>query len=186
MVFWKVTSMSPLLKFGHAFKLTYNQKNVREIMLFLLGIRLEKQHVVSALFTATLGFGALGLSSLVTLLPYRGGKKTVPDSLPATPKSPPTRRVTPRGTPRVPASLPLSPFSPPHRDRRGDSPAWSGRDSRPSRRFSGWGRPHEEIRDEPRGWCHMPIDLDFPVHSWEEHVARTPLRGYVHTKRSKK
>lgn len=66
--------MSPLIKFGHAFKLTYNQKNVREIMLFLLGIRLEKQHVVSALFTATLGFGALGLSSLVTLLPYRGGK----------------------------------------------------------------------------------------------------------------
>ena len=36
-----------------------------------------------------------------------------PDSLPATPKSPPTRRVPPRGTPRVPAPLPLSPFSPP-------------------------------------------------------------------------
>ena len=29
---------------------------------------------------------------------------------------------------------PLSPFSPPDRDRRGDSPAWSGRGSRPSRR----------------------------------------------------
>ena len=29
----------------------------------------------------------------------------------ATPKSPPTRRVPPRGTPRVPAPLPLSPFS---------------------------------------------------------------------------
>ena len=43
----------------------------------------------------------------------------------ATPKSPPTRRVPPRGTPRVPAPLPLSPFSPPDRDRRGDSPAWS-------------------------------------------------------------
>ena len=28
--------------------------------------------------------------------------ETVPDSLPATPKSPPTRRVPPRGTPRVP------------------------------------------------------------------------------------
>ena len=39
-----------------------------------------------------------------------------------------------RGTPRVPAPLPLSPFSPPDRDRRGDSPAWSGRGSRPSRR----------------------------------------------------
>ena len=39
------------------------------------------------------------------------------------PKSPPTRRVPPRGTPRVPAPLPLSPFSPPDRDRRGDSPA---------------------------------------------------------------
>ena len=33
--------------------------------------------------------------------------------------------------------LPLSPFSPPDRDRRGDSPAWSGRGSRPSRRTSG-------------------------------------------------
>ena len=39
--------------------------------------------------------------------------ETVPDSLPATPNSPPTRRVPPRGTPRVPAPLPLSPFSPP-------------------------------------------------------------------------
>ena len=34
--------------------------------------------------------------------------ETVPDSLPATPKSPPTRRVPSRGTPRVPAPLPLS------------------------------------------------------------------------------
>lgn len=68
--------MSPLLKFVPAFKLTYNQKNVREIMLFLLGTKLEKQHVVSALFMATLGFGALGVSSLVLviLLLYRGGK----------------------------------------------------------------------------------------------------------------
>ena len=63
--------------------------------------------------------------------------ETVPDSLPATPKSHPTRRVNPRRTPRVPAPLPLSPFSPPDRDRRGDSPAWSGRGSRPSRRTSG-------------------------------------------------
>ena len=60
-----------------------------------------------------------------------------PYSLPATPKSPPTGRGPPRGTPRVPAPLPLSPFSPPDRDRRGDSPAWSGRGSRPSRRTSG-------------------------------------------------
>ena len=33
--------------------------------------------------------------------------ETVPDSLPATPKSLPTRRGPPRGTPRVPAPLPL-------------------------------------------------------------------------------
>ena len=39
--------------------------------------------------------------------------ETVPDSLPATPKSPLTRGVPPRGTPRVPAPLPLSPFSKP-------------------------------------------------------------------------
>ena len=49
----------------------------------------------------------------------------------------PEKPVPPRGTPRVPAPLPLSPFSPPDRDRRGDSPAWSGRGSRPSRRTSG-------------------------------------------------
>ena len=62
----------------------------------------------------------LSLESAPTQL--RG--ETVPDSLPATPKSPPTRRVPPRGTPSVPAPLPLSPLSPPDRDRRGDSPAW--------------------------------------------------------------
>ena len=41
------------------------------------------------------------------------------DSLPATPKSPLTRRGPPRGTPSVPAPLPLSPFSPPDRDKIG-------------------------------------------------------------------
>ena len=56
---------------------------------------------------------------------FRG--ETVPDSLSATPKSPPTRRGPWRGTPRVPAPLPLSPFSPPDRDRRGDSPAQAPR-----------------------------------------------------------
>ena len=41
---------------------------------------------------------------------------SIADSLPATPKCPPTRRVPSRGTPTVPAPLPLSPFSPPDRD----------------------------------------------------------------------
>ena len=41
-----------------------------------------------------------------------------------TPKSPPTRRVPPRGTPRVPAPLPLSPFSPPDRDRMETDATW--------------------------------------------------------------
>ena len=36
-----------------------------------------------------------------------------------------------------PAPPPLSPFSPPDLDRRVDSPALSGRDSRPSGRTSG-------------------------------------------------
>ena len=63
--------------------------------------------------------------------------ETVPDTLRTTPKSSLTRRVPSRGTPRVPAQLHLSPFSPPGRDRRGDSPAWSRRGSRPSRRTSG-------------------------------------------------
>ena len=51
----------------------------------------------------------------------------------------------------------------PDRDRRGDSPAWSGRGSRPSRRTSGGGRFHEEIRDDPGGWGHMPNAPDSPV-----------------------
>ena len=37
-------------------------------------------------------------------------------------------------------------------------------------------RSQEEIRDEPRGWCHMPNAPDFPVRSWEGPEARTPLR----------
>ena len=48
-----------------------------------------------------------GMSREVPCSALKG--ETVPDSLPATPKSPPTRRVPPMGTPRVPAPLPLSP-----------------------------------------------------------------------------
>ena len=66
-----------------------------------------------------------GVSRDVTCSALKG--EMVPDSLPATPKSSPTGRVPSRGTPRIPAPLHLSPFSPPDRDRRGDSPAWSGR-----------------------------------------------------------
>ena len=68
-----------------------------------------------------------------------------------------------RGTPRVPAPLHLSPFSPPDRDRRVDSPAWSGRGSGTCRRTSRGGQSHEEIRDEPRWWCHMAIAPGSPV-----------------------
>ena len=102
-----------------------------------------------------------GVSREVPCSTLKGEK--VPDSLHATPKSPVTRRVPSRGTRRVPAPLPLSPSSPPDRHRRGDSPAWSGRGSWPSRRTSGGGRSHEEIRDEPRGWGHMPNAPDSPV-----------------------
>ena len=49
-------------------------------------------------------------------------------------------RVPSRGTPRVPAPLPLSPFSPPDRDRRGDSPAWSGRGSREKKPLASQGQ----------------------------------------------
>ena len=57
----------------------------------------------------------------------------------------------------------LSPFSLPDRDRRVDSPVWSGWGSWLSRRTSGGGRSHEDIRDEPRGWGHMPNDPDSPA-----------------------
>ena len=72
--------------------------------------------------------------------------ETGPDSVHATPKSSPIRRVPSSATPRVPAPLHLSPFSPPDRDRRVDSPAWSGRGSRTCRRTSRGGRSHEDIR----------------------------------------
>ena len=61
----------------------------------------------------------------------------VPDTFLATPRNSPTHRVPSRETPRVPTPLHLSPFSPPDGDRSVDSPAWSGRDSRPSRHISG-------------------------------------------------
>ena len=57
--------------------------------------------------------------------------------------------------------------SPPARERRVNSPALSARGSRLSRRTSGWGRSHEEIRDEPRGWGHLSNAPDSPVRSWE-------------------
>ena len=46
-----------------------------------------------------------------------------------------------------PAPLPLSPFYPPDLDRWVDSPALSGRGSRPSGRTSGRGRSHDDIPD---------------------------------------
>ena len=49
----------------------------------------------------------------------------------------PNRGIKP-GSPALQANSLLSaPPAPPDRDRRGDSPAWSGRGSRPSRRTSG-------------------------------------------------
>ena len=50
----------------------------------------------------------------------------------------------------------LSPFYTPDLVRRVDSPALSGRGSRPSGRTSGWGRSHEVIQTRPRGWFHIP------------------------------
>ena len=49
-----------------------------------------------------------------------------------------------RGTPSFPAHLNLSPFSPSDLDMRVDSPALSGKGSRPSCRTSGGGRSHLE------------------------------------------
>ena len=60
-----------------------------------------------------------GVSREVSYSALKG--ETVPDSLPATPKSSPTRRVPSRGTPSIPAPLHRSLFSPPDRDRRVDS-----------------------------------------------------------------
>ena len=92
--------------------------------------QLEKNHVVPTSWQDE-ALARDGVSWEVPCSALKG--ETVPDSLPATPKSPPTGRGPPRGTPRAPAPLPLSPFSPADRDRRGDSPAWSGRGSQPSR-----------------------------------------------------
>ena len=124
--------------------------------------QLEKHHVVPT-SSQDEALARDGVSREVPCWALKG--ETVPDSLHATPKSSPTGRIPWRGTPRVAAPLPLSPFSPPDRDRSVDCPAWSGRGSRASRRTSGGGRSHEEIRDEPRGWCHMPNAPDCPVRS---------------------
>ena len=72
--------------------------------------QLEKNHVVPTSWQDE-ALARDGVSREVPCSALKG--ETVPDSLPATPKSPPTRRSPPRGTPRVPAPLPLSPFSPP-------------------------------------------------------------------------
>ena len=53
-----------------------------------------------------------------------------------------------RGTPSFPALLNPSPFSPPDLDMRINSPALSGKGSRPSRRTSEGGRSHTETREE--------------------------------------
>src|SRR5574337_1309258 len=50
-----------------------------------------------------------------------------------------------------PATLPLSPFSPPDLDRRVDSPALSGRGSRPSGRTSGASMPSTATRTRRTG-----------------------------------
>src|SRR5574341_1968250 len=49
----------------------------------------------------------------------------------------------------VPAPLPLSPFYPPDLDRRVDSPALSGRGSRPSGRTSGRSEEHTSELQSP-------------------------------------
>ena len=133
--------------------------------------QLEENHVVStSLQDEPLARYGVSREVPVSVLKY----ETVPDTFHATPRSSPTHRVPLRETPRVPTPLHLSPFSPPDGDRSVDSPAWSGRDSRPSRRISGWGRPHKEIWDEPRGWCHMTIELDS-----RSTLEKNPLHGHL-------
>ena len=63
------------------------------------------------------------------------------------PKKFPTYQSHSRGTPNFPALLNLSPFSPLDTDMRVDSPALSGKGSRPSRRISGGDWSHKEIRE---------------------------------------
>ena len=58
----------------------------------------EKNHVVPTAWQDE-ALARDGVSREVPCSALKG--ETVPDSFPATPKSPPTRRVPPRGTPRV-------------------------------------------------------------------------------------
>ena len=94
--------------------------------------QLEKNHVVPTAWQDE----ALARDGVSREVPVSVLKcQTVPDTFHATPRISPTHRVPSRETPRVPTPLHLSPFSPPDGDRSVDSPAWSGRDSRPSRRI---------------------------------------------------
>ena len=106
--------------------------------------QLEKNHVVPS-SSQNEALARYGVSREVPCSILKG--ETVPHTPHATPKSSPTRRVHSRGTPRILEPLHPSHFSPPDGDRRVNYPAWAGRGSRPSRRTSGRGRPHEEIRE---------------------------------------
>ena len=76
--------------------------------------QLEKNHVVPTAWQDE-ALARDGVSREVPCSALKGER--VPDSLPATPKSPPTRRVPPRGTP---SGLVVSPCSP--RDSQESSP----------------------------------------------------------------
>ena len=87
--------------------------------------------------------GVPGWLPLCSFSPHLG--KAFPPSRGLRVRFPPRWKVPPRGPQRrAPASTRdealfhcTEPSGPPDRDRRGDSPAWSGRGSRPSRRTSG-------------------------------------------------
>ena len=64
-----------------------------------------------------------------------------------------------------PAPLPLSPFYPPDLDRRVDSPALSGRGSRPSVSPQDEAGLRTKFQTWPRGWFHIPKDPNVPVPS---------------------
>ena len=90
--------------------------------------------------------------------------ETVLDTLDAT-QSSPIYRSHLTVTLKFKAQLNLCNFSPPYLDMRVDYLALSGKGSRPSRRTSGASRSHIETEWKPRGPCHIPKDIDFPVHS---------------------
>ena len=77
------------------------------------------------------------LKSLLMKVKVESEKVGLKLNIQKNPQKSPDTPGSPEENTEGPGTASSEPLPPPDRDRRGDSPAWSGRGSRPSRRTSG-------------------------------------------------